>query len=223
MLLRLLKETFWRRRQRVAVTVLAIVIGSALATALFAIYADIMDRMAQELRSYGANILVTPKSESLEISIGGTSYNPAQEPSYLEEDSLARLKTIFWRNNILGFAPSLTLAARVGQTGEPVAVTGTWFEKDVVIPKGTQIRSTFAQPTKAATDTTFRTGVKKVSPWWRLTEGKWPGEDARNEALLGQSLARRLGLRAGDSVQVGYGSMNRELRISGILTTGGPE
>jgi len=113
MLFRLLRETFWRRRQRVAVAVLAVVIGSSLATALFAIYADIMDRMTQELRSYGANILVTPKSESLEINIAGATYTPLQEPAFLEEEGLARLKTIFWRNNIIGFAPSLTISARV--------------------------------------------------------------------------------------------------------------
>src|SRR3990172_1051506 len=103
MLLRLLRENFWRRRERVAVAIVAIVISSALATALFAIYADIMDRMSQELRSYGANIMVTPRSDALEISIAGASYSPVDQPSLLQERDLARIKTVFWRNNIVGF------------------------------------------------------------------------------------------------------------------------
>lgn len=223
MLIRLLKETFWRRRQRVAVAVLAVVIGSSLATALFAIYADIMDRMAQEMRAYGANILVKPKSDSLEISIGGATYNPAQEPSYLQEETLARLKTIFWRNNILGFAPSLTLAARFNEGKEPVAVTGAWFEKEVVVPKGSQIRSTFAQPTKSSADIIFRTGIRKTSPWWQVAEGKWAEDSAKDEALLGRALARRMGLGVGNSLDIEYRGGVRSLKVVGILSTGGPE
>lgn len=223
MLLRLLKETFWRRRQRVAVALLAIVIGSSLATALFAVYADIMDRMSQEMRSYGANILVSPKSETLDISIAGASYSPAQEPSYLKESDLPRLKTIFWHNNILGFVPSLTVTARAGRDMEPVALTGTWFEKEVTIPKGTQIRSSFAQPTAASSDSSFRTGVKKVSPWWRIADGRWPEDSAKGEALLGQALSLRMGLGVGDSLRVERGGTERDMTVAGILSTGGPE
>lgn len=223
MLFRLLRETFWRRRQRVAVAVLAVVIGSSLATALFAIYADIMDRMAQELRSYGANILVTAKTDSLEISIAGASYIPPQQAAFLEEESLARLKTIFWRNNIVGFAPSLTISARAVQANQPVALTGVWFDKQVVIPKGTQIRSSFAQPVKASTDTSFRTGITKVSPWWKVVEGRWIDDAARGEALMGRSLARRLNMGVGGTVEVGYQGGSRELQVAGILATGGSE
>ena len=202
---------------------LAVVIGSSLATALFAIYADIMDRMTQELRSYGANILVTPKSESLEINIAGATYTPLQEPAFLEEEGLARLKTIFWRNNIIGFAPSLTISARVSQEREPVAVTGIWFDRQVVIPKGTQVRSTFAQPTKASADVSFRTGVRSVSPWWQVVQGGWIDDTARGEALIGRALARRMGLGLGDAIDVGYQGAARQLRVAGILATGGAE
>ncbi len=205
------------------VALLAIVIGSSLATALFAVYADIMDRMSQELRSYGANILVTPTSETLEISIAGTTYSPAREPSYLQEADLTRLKTIFWRNNILGFVPFLTLEARAGEYSDPVAVTGTWFDKEVVIPKGAQIRSNFSGASAATSESSFRTGVRKVSPWWRVTEGAWPGDGDGDTALLGQALSRRIGLGEGGVLKLQYGGVTRELRVSGVLATGGPE
>jgi len=213
MLLRLLRETFWRRRQRVAVALLAIVIGSSLATALFAVYADIMDRMSQEMRSYGANILVKPKSDFLDISIAGTTYSPAQEPAYLKEADLPKLKTIFWHNNVLGFAPSLTIETTAGRDLEPVALTGTWFDKEVIIPKGTQVRSTFAQSTTESSDSSFRTGARTVSPWWRLVDGKWPEDGAKGEALLGQSAGRRMGLGVGDVLKVARNGAIREVSV----------
>lgn len=223
MLFRLLRETFWRRRRRVVVALLAVAIGSSLATSLFAVYADIMDRMSQELRSYGANIMVTPRSESLEISVAGISYSPAQSPAYLQEADLSRLKTIFWRNNVLGFVPFLTLPATSGKGGEQIALTGTWFEKEVVIPKGTAVRSDFSQPTKSTSGSSFRTGARKVSPWWKVVEGRWPEDGARPEALIGQALARRLGIGVGESLSVEYRGARRELSVVGILATGGPE
>ncbi len=223
MLFRLLGETFRRRRQRVAVALLAIVIGSSLATALFAIYADIMDRMSQEMRSYGANILVSPKSESLDISIAGVSYSPAQEPAYLREADLPKLKTIFWHNNVQGFVPSLTVTARAGRDLEPVALTGTWFDREVIIPKGTQVRSSFAQRTAASSDSSFRTGARKVFPWWRIVDGKWLDDSANREALLGQALSRRMGLGVGDVLRVERNGATREMVVAGILSTGGPE
>ncbi len=55
----------------------------------------------------GANLLVTPQADALPLEIGGVDYRPVDSGAYLPEADLGKLKTIFWRNNIIGFAPSL--------------------------------------------------------------------------------------------------------------------
>jgi putative ABC transport system permease protein len=59
--------------------------------------------------------------------------------------------------------------------------------------------------------------VKTTYPWWKVS-GAWP-EDSSRQVLLGERLAARLGLKAGDSVNVS----GRHLPVSGILSTGGAE
>src|SRR3972149_5839264 len=125
---RLLRASLGRRRSRVALALLA--------PALLAISGDILQRMSQELRSYGANILVTPRGESLPVDIAGITYYP-HGGELLDEGQLGKLKTIFWRNNIVGFAPFLSLPVQSG--GTSVVLTGTWFDKEVVIPRGTAV------------------------------------------------------------------------------------
>ncbi len=52
---------------------MSVLLGSSLVAALFSISADITERMSQEMRSYGANILVTPKSEDLHEDVQNLS------------------------------------------------------------------------------------------------------------------------------------------------------
>jgi putative ABC transport system permease protein len=82
---------------------------------------------------------------------------------------------------------------------------GTWFKHDVHVPDGT----------------TFATGVGITHPWWRV-DGRWPADGAR-ECVLGMALAKRLGIRTGESLALRAGSTDEVLHVAGILSTGGPE
>ena len=61
----------------------------------------------------GANLLVTPASDTLPLEIGGVDYRPVDAGAYLPEGDLGKLKTIFWRNNIVGFAPFLDVPVEI--------------------------------------------------------------------------------------------------------------
>ena len=82
-------------------------VGMAVATATLTMALEVGDRLAREFRSLGANLLVTPQSDTLPLEIGGVDYRPVDEGAYLKEADLGKLKTIFWRHNILGFTPFL--------------------------------------------------------------------------------------------------------------------
>ncbi|MBI4320544.1 MAG: ABC transporter permease [Chloroflexi bacterium] len=221
MLLRILSETFTRRKKRLGLAVLAVLLGSALATALLSISSEIMDKITREMRSYGANILVVPESDTLQLEIGGVNLQPVASQRYLDERVLYKLKTIFWRNNILGFTPYLDLVVRT-ESQERTVLIGTWFDKEVAIPSNTAIRTGFAEESAASEPSSFRTGVKSVSPWWRV-QGRWASDDAANEAMVGVALAQKLGLRPGDPLTVAYQGTTLELGVVGIVTTGSYE
>src|SRR5208282_3140700 len=107
MFLRLVADSFTRRPKRKLLTMAALALGMAVATAALSVSLDVGDRLAQEFRSLGANLVVTPLADSLPLEIGGVDYRPANAGAYLPEAELGKLKTIFWRHNIIGFAPVL--------------------------------------------------------------------------------------------------------------------
>ncbi|MBI2917276.1 MAG: ABC transporter permease [Chloroflexi bacterium] len=223
MLLRILREALGRRRRRVALAFLAILLAASLSTALLGLSTSVLERMSQELRAYGANILVTPRSEAVRLEIGDISYTPPTQQPLLDETDLHKLKTIFWRNNIRGFAPFLSLVASVN--GEPVVVTGTWFEHRFTLARGTRLTTNVGLEAAARATQEYVAGVKGLSPWWRV-QGRWPagpGDGMGNEGLIGSTLANKLGVQPGDTINMQYAGRSRTVEVTGILSTGGLE
>src|SRR3974390_1554935 len=107
MFLRLVADSFTRRPKRKMLTLAALALGMAVATAALSVSLDVGDRLALEFRSLGANLLVTPQTDSLPLEIGGVDYRPANAGAYLPESDLGKLKTIFWRFHIMAFSPVL--------------------------------------------------------------------------------------------------------------------
>lgn len=222
MLLRLLNDTLHRRTRRLLVAMLAVTTGASLAAALLSISLDITGQMGRELRAYGANILASPANGDLRLEIDGVPIRigrPQGSP-LLDENELVKLKTIFWRHNIVGFAPYLTALAQVN--GQTVAVAGTWFDKPLTLPKGAAIRAGFAKTEGTSDEATFRTGVKTIAPWWRV-QGAWVQDDDLSSAMVGAGLARRMGWQIGDEIALTVEDRAARFRIAGLVSTGGYE
>src|ERR1700691_201429 len=158
MFLRLVADSFTRRPRRKVLTAAALSLGMAVVTAALSVSLDVGDRLASEFRSLGANLLVPPKADALPLEIGGVDYRPVESGAYLPEADLGKLKTIFWRNNIIGFAPFLDVpvelhAAKVGtapgRSPSHATLIGTWYRHDVLVPDG---------------GGAFRTGVDATDP-----------------------------------------------------------
>lgn len=206
MFLRILGVSFLRRRRRKLLAVAALALGTAVTMATLSVALDIGDKLARELRSFGANILVRPQADTLPLEIGGVDLRPLSEGSFLDEDELPKLKTIFWRHHLLAFAPFLEQSATL-PGGERVVLVGTWFEK----------------PLPLEDNATFVTGVKPLNPGWQV-EGAWPADRAAPEALVGVALAERQGWRLDDEIPVTLADGRAAtLRVRGRLRTGGDE
>ena len=96
MFFRLLMESFRRQRRRKMLAGVAILLGTTAVTAMLALALTIGDRIHNELAVYGANIVVFPTAEQLDVKIGGVDVKPASG-SFLKETDLSKTK-----NNLLG-------------------------------------------------------------------------------------------------------------------------
>lgn len=217
MFVRLVGESFVRNPRRKMVTAAALVIGMAVATATLTVALDVGDRLAREFRSLGANLLVTPQSDTLPVEIGGVDYRPVDEGAYLPEADLGKLKTIFWRHNILGFTPFIDVPVFVSDSQGGAAATtliGTWYEHEVPVAGGEL----------------FETGVSVTHPWWSI-QGRW-FRDQANECVLGAALAAAFPGRMaiGKMIYVSVQEMRKggsaetlPLFVTGIVSTGDAE
>jgi putative ABC transport system permease protein len=202
MFVRLVYESFWRQKRRKLLAGAAIALGVTVATAMIAVATDIGDKINRELRQIGANLVVTPQEDSLDVEIGGVNLKPPSDGAFLNEADLPKILGIFWHNNITAFAPVLPVNVSAKRNGSrrDVTLVGTYFAKRISYGSGH-----------------FITGVKTTYPLWKVA-GAWP-EDHSQDILLGERLAEQLGAKAGDQVSVS----GRDLRISGILSTGRAE
>jgi putative ABC transport system permease protein len=210
MFLRIITESFTRTPRRKFLTGAALALGMAVATATLTIALNVGDRLAAEFRSLGANLLVTPKADTLPLEVGGVDYRPVNAGAYLPVDDLPKLKQIFWRNNIKGFTPFLDVPVTVetlSQATSDTTLIGTWVNHRVDLVEGG----------------TFDTGVSSTNPWWSIASGgRWFGEDVE-ECVVGESLAKQNNIRVGDFVGVENSGKTAHLRVTGILSTGGAE
>ena len=238
MFLRLVADSFTRRPRRKVLTAAALSLGMAVVTAALSVSLDVGDRLASEFRSLGANLVVTPAADSLPLEIGGVDYRPVNAGAYLPEADLPKIKTVFWHNNIVGFAPILEfttvfhhdpMGSHPTYTGHieantQVSVIGTWAGHSVRLPDGA--------------NTT--TGVEKTNPWWQI-KGRWFSHGAK-ECVVGEQLAQQQNIKIGDTIELRDGEIaptstalldDERLRVSirqntpfvvrGLLSTGGAE
>src|SRR5258708_39686333 len=163
----------------------------------------------------GASLLETQPADSLPMEIGGVDYRPVNAGAYLPESDVGKLKTIFWRNNIVGFAPAVEAPVdawtKSSQTYSTPAIKahatliGTWASHVVSVPDGSS----------------YVTGIEKTNPWWQI-EGRW-FKDGAEGWVVGQAFAARSGVRIGNALQINASRRNLSFDVTGILSGGGPE
>lgn len=199
---RLVYESFRRQTRRKLLAAVAITLGVAVATAMIAVATDIGDKINRELRTYGANLLVTPQEDTLDVEIGGVNLKPPSDGAFLNEADLPKIRGTFWHHNIVGFSPMLPGAVTVGAGSQAKNVTllGTYFDRELRFGRDD-----------------FTTGVRITHPWWKVA-GAWPKDDS-HDALLGERLAAKLSAKPGDTLQVNH----RSIRMTGIASTGSSE
>ena len=199
MFVRLVYESFRRQRRRKLLAGAAVALGAAVATAMIAVATDIGDKVNRELRSYGANLVVYPQEDTLDVEAGGLNLKSASEGAYLREADLPKIKGIFWRHNVVAFAPLLPLQAEVSAAGgtQKATILGTYFSKELTLGKEQ-----------------FTSSIRALHPWWKV-EGAWPADDS-DQVLVRTELAAQLKLKPGDELRIA----GRSVHLAGVLDPG---
>lgn len=212
MFARLITDSFTRRPRRKLLTVAALSLGMAVVTAALSVALDVGDRLAAEFTALGANLVVTPQADSLPLEISGVDYRPVNSGAYLPEADLSKIKSVFWHNNIIAFAPMLEVKGEALLPNRPwienVSLIGVWSDHELSL----------------ADDRKFQTGISKTNPWWQI-KGRWFSE-APKECVIGAAFAEKNHIAIGDEISLATGEVTKipsPHTVTGILSSGGPE
>lgn len=158
---------------RALLLVAVFTLGLASMSGLYQVSTLIADSMEKKLLSFGANILITPRHESLQISYGGYALggvNLDEQPIFWDA-ALKAINAIALRANIAVVAPKMLAVSRI--SGQATVLVGVRWEDEC-----------------------------QLKGYWEV-EGAFPEPGSPDAVLAGAMAARKLGLTPGQSLEVG--------------------
>ena len=209
MFLRMIRGVFLRQWKKMLLIALTIALGSSLATAMISVVLDVGDKVNQELKAYGANIIVLPKQSSIVSDLYDIEGQDTAGGAYLKEEELGNIKTIFWAFNIVDYAPFINAQASLDD-GTQIAVIGSWFNHHMELPTGE----------------TLNAGINSLRSWWEIKEGRWIDEQIMEKnkvVMVGASLAEEKGYSVGETIHINGTKADENYEIVGIYEAGGEE
>ena len=202
---RMLLSVLVRQKKKLFLIALTVALGVSLATAMLNVMFDVGDKVNQELKAYGANLNIVPKGAALVNELYQLNNTDTQAAiQYIKQDDLVKIKMIFWAYNIVDFAPYLTTQVTVND--KPVSLVGTWFNKHLTIPTGDEVD----------------TGMLAMKSWWSI-EGNTMKDDNLQGVMVGETIAKQLNLKLGDSIELISPTKKITLTVNNIFHSGGVE
>ncbi|MDR2051112.1 MAG: FtsX-like permease family protein [Deltaproteobacteria bacterium] len=120
-------------------------LGIASMFALYKISNFVADNMERKLISYGANILITPRQETLKISYGGYALGDVtveEHPINLDA-ALKAIDAVELRANIAVIAPKMVTMARI--SGQAAALVGVDWERELQLKAYWEVLGAFPE------------------------------------------------------------------------------
>jgi putative ABC transport system permease protein len=132
-----------RKWPRTLLLTLVFALGATSMVALWHVSRVVGESLERKLTAFGANILVSPKAETLAVSYGGVSLgNLLYEVRHLDEAAtLSAIRSIDLANRLSAVAPKLVGTAAVDQ--DQVPVVGVRFDQEQTIKKYWRIKGLF--------------------------------------------------------------------------------
>jgi putative ABC transport system permease protein len=187
-----------RRRTKMIFLVLGLTIAVTTVVTLVTVSQVMNADIANKLDEFGANIIITPKSDDLSLSYGGMAVSGVSlDVTKLKENDAKQIRTIKNSENIKIVAPKLIQTSKMidparlkgadGADGRDVLVVGVEFAEEFQLKK-----------------------------WWKVT-GRRPS--ARDEALIGIDIKEKLQL----DVNQPFDLNGQGFVVSGVLQPTGSQ
>ncbi len=168
-------QSIKRRKARTAFLVIGLILAVASFVTLYIVSENVNQSVATNLDEFGANMIITPKTDDLSLNYGGLNiigltYNSGQ----LYMDDIEKIKSIKNKDNLSIIAPEL-------------------FSVVTIIPDGSQ---NIKKAVAAGIDFNAETRLKK---WWSIN-GSQPVKS--NDALVGSEAAKTLNLKLNQKINI---------------------
>lgn len=134
MFFRMLASSFQLRKSRMLIALFAIIVGTAVISGLLSVYYDINIKMGMEFRSYGANLILTPTSES--------------QQKVFPESTTEEIAGVFPQQEVFGYTSNLYGLVQVNS--RRLVVVGTWFDQITKITPYWEITGTIENDRNAS-------------------------------------------------------------------------
>src|SRR5258708_16151036 len=193
---------FWRiwwrllrgSRARLGVAFLAIASGATVCTALINLQLDADRKLTREFRAFGANLIVSPRSQGNTVSGEVPLMDGAVTPRIPEVANSPAVVVV----------PFLYVTALIQKAGEKEISPRADAVRAIV--SGTEIGS-----------------LGRIGPGWKILPNPLTDEIDLNVmkiCFLGLAIAKHLGAEAGSNIEMINGEHAERLRVAGIITAG---
>ncbi len=123
-----------RRKSKTFFLILSLILAVSSIAGLFQVSVLLSNNLESDLDVFGANILITPRTENLSINYGGIDFgNVSFDKSTLHTEDIVKIDSIKNRKNISVVSPKLIQVAK--SDSSHVLLSGIEFDKEVKLKK----------------------------------------------------------------------------------------
>ncbi len=138
-------QSLRRKKTKTALLIFSLFLSVVSVLTLLIVSTEVEKNISQNLDEFGANILITPKSNELNYSYGGINLGQVTyETNSISEDELYEIQKIKNKKNISVIAPKLLILSSIGD--KDVVLAGIKFDQEIRVKKWWKIIG--SQPSK---------------------------------------------------------------------------
>lgn len=161
-----------RQKSKKSFLLIAMVLSITTVFTLYTFTVSQTRKIEDQFDEYGANIIITPKTDSLSLNYGGISFSEVVSINEIKKEDLKAIQNINDIDSIRAISPKLIGAIDV--------VTGNKIHKVIIV--GTDFSEVF-----------------KIKGWWDDSKNI-PESD--NDLIIGFDVAKKLGVQVGDNLLI---------------------
>jgi putative ABC transport system permease protein len=168
-------QSLRRRKARTAFLIIGLLLAVASFVTLYVVSENVNKSVAENLDEFGANMIISPKSDGLSLNYGGVSVTGLTfENNSLNQTDIEKIRTIKNKDNLSVIAPKLFNSTKIqtlnGTSDINLVTAGVNFKDEIRLKK-----------------------------WWRI-DGKYPSQE--NEILIGSEAALLLDIKLNQIIKL---------------------